>query len=322
MNKSSVPISIIIVSWNTKKLVSECLRSLEPAGRNCSLEIILVDNASKDGTVEMAQRDFPHVICVQNSANLGFAKANNIGMNIATGQYVCLINSDVTVPEGCLETMLEYMEQHRDIGMLGPKMRLPDGSVGQSCMRFPSLWNWFCNAIGLNSVVKGNAGALIKDFMMSDFRYDHTADVNVLTGWFWMVRREALDQVGVLDDQFFMYGEDLDWPKRFNKAGWRVVFFNEAEAVHHCGASSSKAPVRFYVEMYRANLQYFRKHHSLPAVACFWVTMWLHQLLRIIGYGLVYLFKSAHRDETQYKIKRSLVCLVWLMNRKPAGELL
>jgi GT2 family glycosyltransferase len=317
MTNTAPTLSVVIVSWNTKRLLAQCLESLEHC-RGLLLEIIVVDNASADGTGEMLRERFPQVRLVQNEANLGFAKANNIGIDLSSGDYVSLINSDVSVPAGCLEKMITYLKEHNDIGMLGPKMILSDGTVGQSCMRFPTVWNWFCSALALDSIFKKST--TIGNFMMTDFTYDTTQDVDLLTGWFWMVRREALDKVGKLDERFFMYGEDFDWPKRFHQCGWRVVFYHEAEAFHHCGASSALAPARFYVEMNKANLQYFKKHHNRLAVVGFWLTIWLRQVLRIAGYSVVYLFKHSQRVEASLKLKRSLRCVVWLMSPKSSGE--
>jgi GT2 family glycosyltransferase len=311
-----VDISLIIVSWNAKNMVAQCLESLERYAGNPAIEIIVVDNASSDGTVELIRNRFSHVQLIGNATNIGFARGNNKGINVSTGKYICLINSDVQVPEGCLEKMVEHMKQHPKIGMLGPKMLLPDGSTGSSCRRFPTVWNWFCRALALDSIVKGSR--TFGDFLMTAFKYDRIADVDALTGWFWVVRREALNQVGPLDERFFMYGEDIDWPKRFHQLGWKVVFYPDAEAIHYCAASSSQDPTRFYIEMNRASIQYFRKHHDLFRVVGFWVATWLHQVIRIFGYGLIYLLGSPGRAEAEFKMKRSLACLLWLMRlREP-----
>ena len=311
-------LSIIIVTWNTKRIVRECLESLANHTKNPNTEIIVVDNASSDGTSQLIREHFPQVQLCQNDTNLGFARANNIGIRLSTGRYVCLVNSDVVVPAGCLEKMVQYMEQHPDIGMLGPKMLLPQGTIGQSCFRFPSVWNWFCRALALDRLFRGSR--LLGGFLMTDFGYDRVTDVDVLTGWFWMLRREALNHVGLLDECFFMYGEDIDWSRRFHKAGWRVVFYPEAEAVHYCAASSSNAPTRFYVEMNRANMQYFQRYHSRFGVFGFWFTTWLHQVIRIVGYGIVYLFRGAGNPEAGFKVKRSAACLLWLMGLKAAKK--
>ena len=311
-------LSVIIVTWNSMRIVQECLESLEWHAQDPSTEIIVVDNASSDGTPQLIREHFTWVKLLQNDTNLGFARANNIGIKLSTGKYIGLVNSDVVVPKGCLEKMIQYMGQHPDIGMLGPKMLLKDGSIGQSCRRFPSVWNLFCRALALDRLFKGSGFS--GGFLMTDFLSDRVMDVNVLTGWFWMVRREALDHVGLLDERFFMYGEDIDWSKRFHGAGWRVVFYPEAEAVHYCGASSSNAPTRFYVEMNRAHMQYCQRYHSKFAVFGFWLTTWLHEIIRIIGYGTVYLLKGAGNPEAGFKLKRSMACLLWLMGLKTAKE--
>jgi GT2 family glycosyltransferase len=314
MNSDKPTLSLVIVSWNTEQLVLDCLNSLESSRAHLPVEIVLVDNASKDGTVESVRERFPHVKIILNEENLGFAKANNAGIAVCSGKYVALINSDVVVPEDCLEKMVDYMEQHRDIGMLGPKMILRDGTQGSSVYEFPTVGIWLSNALGLNFVIRKLG------FMSGKVDYDKIQDVGVLTGWFWMIRREAIDQVGVLDDQFFMYGEDIDWPKRFHKSGWRVVFYPEAQAIHYCGASSALAPTRFYVEMNRANLQYFRKHHGWRGAVGFWLAMWLHQVVRIIGYCFVYPFRPSDHVIIAHKVKRSVACLLWLMGLKAPSE--
>jgi GT2 family glycosyltransferase len=249
MSPAAIHLSIVIVTWNNARIIHECLNSLASVDNTSGLEIIIVDNDSSDGTPELIQNTFPHVTLVRSPANVGFAAGNNAGIRVARGDYLCLINSDVVVPQGCVEKLLQYIDEHHDIGVLGPKMILPDGSIGRSCLRFPTVANWIWRALALDSIFKRSHrfGA----YLMTYFKYDRITDVDVLTGWFWVVRRQAISQVGLLDERFFMYGEDMDWCKRFKKAGWRVVFYPEAAAIHHCGASSSKAPSRFYVERTR-----------------------------------------------------------------------
>jgi len=278
------------------------------------VEVIVVDNASTDGTPTAIRQQFPEVVLIENDCNLGFAKANNIGIAVAQGEYVCLVNSDVVVDPECLQRMTQYMSTHINIGMLGPKMRAPDGGIGYSVMRLPTIWNTFCCAMGLHSVFP--QVARLSGYMATEFPYTNTEDVEVLTGWFWMVRRSALNQVGGLDERFFMYGEDIDWCHRFHKAGWRVVFYSEAESLHYGAASSAGAPVRFYIEMQRANLQYFRKHHGPVAGLAFLVINWLHQLIRVSGYAALYCIKGNRRSEAAFKLMRSWSCLKWLASDK------
>jgi len=306
-------VSIVIVTWNGKRYALECLESLRMLKSKLSLQVIVVDNASTDGTPEAIRRQYPEVELAENSDNLGFAKGNNVGIAMSRGRYVCLLNSDVVVPPGCFETMVDYMDAHSDIGLLGPKMLSPDGGIGPSVMKLPTVWNSLCCALGLHSVFKNSD--FFGGYLMPNFPYDKIEDVEVLTGWFWMTPKPALDQVGGLDERFFMYGEDIDWCHRYLKAGWRVVFFPGAEALHYGAASSAQAPTRFYVEMRRANLQYFRKHYGRVRTAGYLLTTWVHELVRIAAYGALYCVKRTQRPDAALKVERSWSCLRWLSGR-------
>ncbi|MEO8727522.1 MAG: glycosyltransferase family 2 protein [Acidobacteriaceae bacterium] len=316
--QDSLPlISVVIVSWNAKRYVDECLSSLY-SDRQVCFEVIVVDNGSSDGTPEMVCASYPQARLVRNSENLGFARANNIGIEISRGKYLFLINSDVNVPPGCLSRLLSYMEEHPEIGLLGPQMRGADGSVRRSCMRLPTVANAFCRTFAIDMLTKNASG--LRSQLMLDFSHDKIADVEVLNGWFWVVRRQALDQVGLLDPRFFIYAEDLDWCHRFRKAGWRLVFYPEAYAVHYGGSSSAAAPVRFYTEMYRANLQYWNKHHTPLGVAAFILLSLIHQLLRITGYSALFLLRPASRRQALYKIRRSGALLFSMVGRPLLGR--
>ncbi len=299
--------SVVIVSWNAKCYLEECLTSLRGV-TDIPLEIIVVDNASSDGSPEMVQEKFPEVLLIQSGDNLGFAKGNNLGIPRCRGKYICLINSDVNVRPGSLNEVLTYMDANPEVGMAGPPWLTRDLSVRRSCMRFPTVWNNFCRATGIDCLFKSVGGLL-----MTDFSHDYTADVEALNGWFWVVRREALAQVGLLDERFFMYGEDLDWCYRFAKAGWRRVFVGGPGSIHYGGSSSAVAPVRFYIEMQKANFQYFEKHHSTLACYAIYGTTALHELVRIAGYALVYLFKPGKRKVAREIMQRSVAVLRWLV---------
>jgi GT2 family glycosyltransferase len=314
MSTTAVDMSIVIVTWNAKKYAHECLTSLLRQNVDFSVEIIVVDNASSDGTPELVRDEFPQVKLIRNDRNLGFAAANNIGLRETTGDCVCLINSDVVVPDGCLETIFQYMRRNPRIGLLGPQMIGPNGTVQRSTMRFPTVWNSFCFAVALGSVFRHSK--LWGGFLMEDFAHDHVRDVEVLNGWFWVTRRQALDQVGLLDERFFIYGEDIDWSYRFHQAGWRVVFYPGASALHYGGASSSNAPIRFYIEMQRANLQYWEKHSNAFGKCGYLVSTMLHHVLRVLGYSVVYSLLRSKRDQAAYKVKRSVASIRWLCGRR------
>jgi GT2 family glycosyltransferase len=302
--------SVVVVVWNAKKYVLECLESLRQHCAPVCWEVIVVDNASTDGTPELVAELFPEFKLIRNRENLGFAKANNIGIAQSSGDYICLVNSDVKFLDDCISPMIEYLSQNAGVGMVGPRMLAPDGRVWRSTMRFPTIWNHFTRALGLDVAFKRSR--LFGGLLMSDFDHRTTTQVEVLNGWFVVVRRSALDRVGLLDPQFFMYGEDVDWCYRFHQAGEGVVFFAEAGAIHYGGASSSNAPLRFYLELYRATWQYWRKHHGRLAQFGFLIAFAAHHSIRLLVSALIYMCLPSQRPNTASKFKRSLACLQWV----------
>ena len=306
----SARVAVVIVVWNAKHYVMECLESLREHCEQACSEVIVVDNASTDGTPELVAEMFPEFKLIRNPENFGFAKANNIGMAQSSAQYICLVNSDVKFLDDSISPMVRYLDDHSGVGMLGPKMLAPTGEVRRSTMRFPTVWNNFCRAFGLDSLFKRSR--LFGGMLMSDFDHQTTAPVEVLNGWFILVRRSAIERVGGLDPQFFMYGEDVDWSYRFWQAGEQVVFFAEAGAIHYGGASSANAPVRFYLEMCRATWQYWRKHHDGLAQLGFLVAFAIHHSVRLLSSAFLYLCSPSHRPDTAARFKRSLACLQWV----------
>jgi GT2 family glycosyltransferase len=305
-------ISIIIVSWNAKYYLDECLQSIFNGIVNSDkLEIIVVDNFSTDGSVELVTQKYPKVKLIANSNNLGFAKANNIGIKQSKGDYLFLINSDVVVYPDCIGSMLEYMERHPEIGMLGPGIIGTDGKVQRSCMGYPTLWNTFCRAVFLDGIFPRNK--MFNGFMLNHWAHDSIKAVEVINGCFWLVRRTAVETVGFLDETFFIYGEDIDWCKRFNRAGWKVVYFPVVKSLHYGGGSSSNSPVQFYIEMQKANLQYWSKHYGDVSRRIYLCIIILHQSLRVFGNCAYYMFARSKRDICIRKAKRSIATIVALL---------
>lgn len=257
----SIDISVVILSWNDQKYLAECLESLMHSTKR-TMEIIVVDNASTDGSPEMVAERFPMVKLIRNRENLGFPKGNNIGIQASRGKYVYLLNSDVKVLEGCMDALADYLDAQPDVGMIGPRILNGDMTHQSSCRKFPTLWNNFCMMSGLAGAFKGSRS--FSGEHMFYFKGDRLMDVNVLVGCFWAVRRAAMDQFGLLDEGFFMYAEDLDWCERCWKSGWRVVFYPEVAAIHYRGGSSAKQdPVWLALTQQRSVLRYWKKHHGI-----------------------------------------------------------
>jgi len=309
----NIEVSVIIVSWNSRQMLLDCINSLRGQLMAGASEIIVVDNASSDGTADAVRQSFPDVKLIESATNLGFARGNNAGLELSRGKYVCLINPDVVVGEECIPRMLNHLELYPDVGMLGPRIIGRDGETQRSCMRTPTLWNQLCRSLGLDSLIKHSR--LFGGYLMTDFRHDEMRDVDVINGCFWVVRRNALANVGNLDPRFWMYSDDVDWCRRFHLAGWRVVFFPGAEAVHFGGGSSQLAPMLCYVEMQRANLQYWRKYHGFASYCCYWAMVYIAHVIRSAACTFRYVFKGSDRDHSLAKMKRHVACLRWLAGR-------
>jgi GT2 family glycosyltransferase len=311
-NAPTLDLSVIIVSWNARDYLVQCLNSLSSDVCRYPMEIIVVDNASSDGSPESVEQGFPNVRLIRNEANLGFAKANNLGIAQSRGRYLALINSDVKVLPDCITRLVDYCAQHPEAGMVGPRILGGDGKLQRSCHGFPNLWNMFCRGIALDSLFPHVR--LFGGYLMPYWDHDNLRPVDILSGCFWLVRREALLKVGLLDEGFFMYGEDMDWCRRFWVNDWQVVFIPGAEAIHYGGASSANAPVRFFIEKQRANLRYWKKHHSWFAQQCFFLILCLEQLLRMLGYAAAWCGQTARAQEHRLKLTRGFQCLLWLLS--------
>jgi GT2 family glycosyltransferase len=254
------------------------------------------------------ERKFPQVTLIKSSENLGFARGNNLGLRSSHGEYICLLNSDTKLMPGCLDRLTDYMEGHPGIGMLGPKILNADLSHQSSCRQFPNLWNNFCSAAGLTRLFPRSK--FFSGEHMCYFAGNQARDVDVLVGCFWLVRREALRQFGVLDEQFFMYGEDLDWCKRCWKAGWRVAFFPEAEAIHfRAGSSSNRDVVWVELMQQRSVIKYWKKHHSYLGVLGLRCLLLGSRLLRWGAGFLAYCLERGERARNKTSMRVNWACL-------------
>ncbi|MDH3500796.1 MAG: glycosyltransferase family 2 protein, partial [Acidimicrobiia bacterium] len=272
--------SFVIVSWNAEQYLLEAIASIYSEWGADDAEVIVVDNDSSDGSAASVKECFPNVTVIVNESNEGFARGTNAGIAAASGDLLFLVNVDALLLPGSLDRMVEFMESHPDVGLMGPRVLNTDRSLQRSARRRPTLARAVARALALDNLLPG----------LTFHAHAGTADVDVLSGAFWVVRRDSLEEVGGLDEGFFMYAEDLDWSFRFAASGWRVVYFSDADVVHHGARSSAQAPVRFYVEMRRADLRYWRKHHGSPAMVVYALVLIVHHSIRVgaaLGQSLV-----------------------------------
>jgi len=310
VSAAAVDVSVVIVNWNTRDYLVDVVTSLKETTHRATMEIIVVDNASHDGSQQALRERHPDVTLIENPGNFGFARANNIGFAAASGRALCLVNTDVVALDGVIDKLWEYLVANPDVGLVGPRQINGEGKTRLNVRRFPTL----ANAAGDNLWLK-RLGLLSGRALPPD-TYHHTHDAEVLSGAFLMVRREAFDQVGPLDEDFFFYGEDTDWGRRFHDAGWRIVYHPEAEAIHFGGGSTAAYPVRYYLTMEQADLLYWRKHHPAPARAGYVAIKVVYHLASLAGWAVLWLARPDRRSQAALKLRGNAINTVWLLTRR------
>jgi N-acetylglucosaminyl-diphospho-decaprenol L-rhamnosyltransferase len=267
-------LTVVVVNYNVRELLRDCLRSLEANEGRDSFEVIVVDNCSSDGSAEMVTAEFPDVRLIVSERNDGFAAANNLGIQAAGNPpYVMLLNPDTVVPSDALSRMLEYMDAHPEVGVLGPKLVLGDGRLDLACRRsFPDPRIAFYHAFGLDRLFPRS-----REFARYNLTFldeDSLAEVDCVVGAAMMVRASAIARAGLLDDAFFMYGEDLDWAFRIRQAGWKVIYNPDVVIVHYKGQSSRQRSVRSILAFYDAMVTFHQKHYAgQTAAALNWLIL-------------------------------------------------
>lgn len=271
-----VELSLLIVSWNVAPLLRECLLSLcalpcvsmgvdgSPRLAEGRIQVVVVDNASTDGTVEMLRRDFPWVEVISSPTNLGFTAGNNLGLARCRGRFILLLNPDTRflVVDGVdpLVEMLTYLRAHPTVGLVGPRLIYGDGRLQPSRRRFPNLAMALMESTLLEEWFPHNRWA--RAYRMEDLPLDGPQKVDWVTGAAMLVRREAWQEVGPFDEAFFMYSEELDWCCRFRQAGWEIAYLPQAVIVHYEGRSSEQAVAARHIHFETSKILYFQKYHG------------------------------------------------------------
>jgi len=272
-------LGIVIVNYNTRNLLRACLRSVYASQGDFTYKVCVVDNASPDGSAEMVAAEFPQARLIANTENVGYPSANNQGLrafgftNQLTNQpiFALLLNADTELPPDALARMLDFMTERPKTGVAGPKLVLPDGSLDLACRRsFPTPGISFYRLVGLSRLFPRSRR--FGRYTLTYLAPAQAAEVDSGVGAFMLVRGEAIAQAGLMDDQFFMYGEDLDWAFRIKAAGWKV-YYNPAVTVLHVKRAASRHSSRAHVEFYRAMDIFYRKHYAAET------PWWAHALI-------------------------------------------
>lgn len=327
VNGSTSPtdVSIIIVAWNVKKLLQDCLGSVYEQTKGICFEVIYVDNASKDGSVEMVKEHFSRVRVIQNSENKGFIKANNQGIEIAQGRYVLLLNSDTLVLDNAIAKTVAFADAHADAAVVGCRVLNPDRTLQRTCFMYPSILNMFLAATYLYKVFPRSK--FFGRERMTWWGFDDVREVETVCGCYSLVRREAIDQVGVMDPTYFVYGDDPDWCYRFKKAGWRVMFTPDAQIVHYGGQNTRQMARTFRWQLEGSKLIFMRLHRSRSVFPVARLLSASFFILRVPYWFVVGALRKSRRRSSLEMVGTYLIgglyCLVsWkrlLMNKDVVG---
>ncbi len=274
MNDSTtcIDLSIVIVNWNTRDYLIGALESLYNQESDIQFEVIVVDNNSSDRSAESVSNQFPQAILISNKSNTGYAEGNNQGLKCSQGKYVLLLNPDVILPVGSLNASIAWMEKRPEVGALGVRLVNPDGSVQRSVRGFPTPMAVLYEATGLSRLLPRSQtfGA----YRMTYFTYREEAEVDQPMGTFLLIPRRTLDQVGLLDERFTIFFNEVDWCYRAKKLGWKIVFSPIFDVIHYGGGSTRQVKPKMAWESRRGLLDFYKKHYPSPLFApIYWLAV-------------------------------------------------
>ena len=278
-------VSVVIVNWNTAAMLMRCLKAVFDTVRNLRFEVIVVDNASSDDSVRACRLNFPSVKIIANAENVGFAKANNQAIVASEGQYILLLNSDAFVHSGSVEKVVHFMDAHDKVGAAGCKLVYENGDLQRSCTAFPTVFTELWQGLYLDRIF--SRSKLFGQYWMTYWDMCDSRPVDCVMGAFIMLRRVALDEIGVLDEGFFFYSEEVDLCYRLWRSGWLVYYVADGSATHIWGGSERQSLSKRLVQLYTSRLYFFRKHYSKAHVALFKATVFFASLMRGVGGAVV-----------------------------------
>lgn len=309
-------LSIIIVSWNAKDYLENCLKSVFGTIKGIDFEVIVVDNASTDGSPEMVSANFSDVKLIKNDRNIGFGPANNCGIKDTSGDYILLLNPDTLLLENSVANLVNFIRKEETIGVVGPKILNPDGTVQYECARnFPTpLTEFFV----LTTLYKRfPRSKIFGRYLMSYWDHSQEREVESISGSCALIKRSALNEVGLFDECFFMYSEETDLFYRIKKKGWKIYFVPSAEIIHHWGKSTQQAPLVMAVKGRRSMELFFKKHYGLGSVLA-------HRFLVVIAatsiiFGCIIMYINIFsKDKARFKtiLFKNYFMLGWALGFK------
>lgn len=315
---NNVDLTIVLVNYNMEKLLRECLNSVYQSTTGVEFEAIVVDNRSTDGSVKILKTEFPRVKFIENEKNLGFARANNQAIKQSQGKYLLLLNPDTVLRSSSLHKMIAFMDNRSEAGVLGCKILNPDGTIQPSHDNFPNLFTELSRVMQLKRLIPGAKmkakigrkwgkmlGSTLGGYLRLYWDTKRVREVDWVTGAFFLARRKALEGIGLLDEEFFMYYEDAEWCYRMRQKGWKIFYFPFFEITHY-GESSSKFSPHAFIERHKSMQYFFRKHRGEKAVFMLRLIICSGLALRWVGLLVIYPFVRDRRDELKIRISAYL----------------
>jgi hypothetical protein len=299
-------LSVIIVSWNTCQVLRECLESVQRQRSSASIDVWVVDNASKDGSAEMVRETFPAVHLIENSENVGFARANNVAVAASSGRYVLLLNSDTVVLPGAFDALIDFLDAHPEAGAAGAHTLNPDGSLQVSTYPSPTLARELWFLLHLDRLRPYGA------YDMAQWSSDQPRPVDAVLGACLIVRRATLDQVGALDPAYFMYSEEIDLCYRIRRAGWRIYWVPQAKIVHYGGQSTRQVAASMFIQLYRSKVLFFRKNQGRWAAVVYKLVLLAVTIPRLVLTPLAWL-EPREKREPHLTLANHYWSLLWAL---------
>jgi hypothetical protein len=284
-------ISIIISSWNTCDLLRNCLLSINNFPPESAYEIIVIDNASKDGSVAMLRSEFPSVQLIENPTNVGFGAANNQGAKVAQGRYLLLLNSDTLVHLNAVTALTHYLDSNSQVAAVGPRLLNEDGSLQISAFRAPTLFNELWRLLNLDRLVP------LSQYPPGFFEANQPRSVEVLNGACILIRADVVNRIGLFDEDFFMYSEEVDLCERIRRNQLLLGWEPRAEVTHFGGKSTSQVAEAMFLELYRNKIKFFKKNRGKSQAFFYKIILGIAAIFRIIGGRLFYYLQPAKREK-------------------------
>jgi GT2 family glycosyltransferase len=305
-------LSIIIVNWNTKDLLLQCLESVYQTVRGIEMEVFVVDNGSMDGSIAASDERFPEVKFIENKMNLGFARANNQALRIAMGKYLLLLNPDTQVKKEAINRLISFMDAHPEAGGAGAQLLNADGSKQNSIANFPSLVTELFNKSLLRWLFP-------KAFPGKERNYPEPIEVDSVIGACMIVKREAVEQVGLLDEDYFLFFEETDWCYRVKRAGWKIYHVPQSEVYHFQGKGAELEKRKAKVEYYRSRYHFFKKNRGSLQWFIFLIGSVMKLMVDLVLMGMICLLTSFRIERWRRRFSLYIYLARWHLEGCPKG---